>query len=166
MESILARRFSPLNFSIVPPIDEWGDFFPRFREHRDDNPAEHFLEFHEIMHQWGIHHEDVLLKMFMYSLEGYAHEWYRSLPLARISSLEKFHAAFNKHCKRFFPADLLFEKFCEDFESHIRQSLISSYSSESKGEFSFEDVEEDSVTYECSSYHFIQKDDVRNYIND
>jgi hypothetical protein len=109
MEAILAQRFSPLNFSVVPrfpnvvpTIDEWGDFFPEFREHRDDNPAEHLFEFHELMHQWGIHHEDVLMKMFMYSLEGYAHEWYRSLPPTSISSLERFHAAFSKHCKSFF----------------------------------------------------------------
>jgi hypothetical protein len=35
MEAILARRFSPFNFSyvpdfpnVVPTMDEWGDFFP------------------------------------------------------------------------------------------------------------------------------------------
>jgi len=72
MEDILAQRFSPFNFSIVPgfpnvvpTIDEWDDFFPRFREHRDDNHVEHFLDFRELMHQWGVHHEDVLMKMFM-----------------------------------------------------------------------------------------------------
>jgi hypothetical protein len=118
------------------------------------------------MHQWGIHHEDVLMKMFMYSLEGDAREWYRSLPPASISSLEQFHVAFSKHCKRFFPADLLFENCCEEFGSHIRQSLISSSSSENKRDFSIEEVEEDSVTYESSSDPFIQKDDVGNYIND
>ena len=52
-------------------MDEWGDFLPRFGEHRDDNPAEHLLEFHELMHQWGIHHEDVLMKMFIFSLVGH-----------------------------------------------------------------------------------------------
>jgi hypothetical protein len=95
MESILTRRFAPFSFSfvldfpnVVPTMDEWGDFFPRFREHRDDNLAKHMLEFHEIMHQWGIHHEDVLMKMFMYSLEGDAHKWYRSFSPASISSLE------------------------------------------------------------------------------
>jgi hypothetical protein len=58
MEAILARRFSPFNFSfvpsfpnVVPTIDEWGDLLPRFREHRDDNPADHLLELQELMHQ-------------------------------------------------------------------------------------------------------------------
>ena len=56
MESILAWRFSPLNLSVVPgfpnfvpTINEWGDFFPRFREHRHEKLVEHFLEFHELM---------------------------------------------------------------------------------------------------------------------
>jgi hypothetical protein len=73
MEAIVARRFSPFNFSyvhyfpnIVPTIYEWGVFSPRFRKHRDANPSKHLLEFHEIMHQWGIHHDYVLMKMFMY----------------------------------------------------------------------------------------------------
>jgi hypothetical protein len=83
MKSILARRFSPLNFSIVPgfpnvvpTMDVWGDYLPRFREDKDDNPTDYLLEFHEVMHKLGIHHEDVLMNIFMYSLEGYAHEWY------------------------------------------------------------------------------------------
>jgi hypothetical protein len=95
MDKILAQRFSPFNFSIVlgfpnvvPTMDEWGDYFPIFRERKEDNPARHLHEFHELMLQWEIHHEDVLMKMFMFSLDGDAHEWYQSLPPASISSLE------------------------------------------------------------------------------
>jgi hypothetical protein len=53
MEEILARRFAPFNFSaipgfpnVVPSMDEWGDYFLRFREHEQDNPARHLSEFH------------------------------------------------------------------------------------------------------------------------
>jgi hypothetical protein len=67
--------------NVVPTPDEWGDFLPIFREHKDDSPVEHLREFHELMHQWEIHHEDVLLNMFMFSLAGDAREWYHSLPL-------------------------------------------------------------------------------------
>jgi hypothetical protein len=63
MENILALRFYPFNFSsipyfpnVVPTFGEWGDFLPRFREHRDEIHAEHLLEFHKLMHQWEIHH--------------------------------------------------------------------------------------------------------------
>ena len=45
MEAIVARRFAPLNFSDIPgfpnpvPImDVWGDYLPRCRESKEDNP--------------------------------------------------------------------------------------------------------------------------------
>ena len=79
MEAIVAARFSPFNFldvldfpSNVPTMDKWGDFLPRFRGDDHDHPAQHLIEFHQHMDQLDIHHEDVLLKMFMYSLEGNA----------------------------------------------------------------------------------------------
>jgi hypothetical protein len=94
MERILAQRFSPFNFSdvlgfpnVVPSPNEWNDYFPIFRENKEDNPAQHLREFHELMHQWEIHHEDVLMNMFMFLLVGDAREWYHSLPPASISSL-------------------------------------------------------------------------------
>jgi len=85
-----------------------GGYLPKFREDRDDNPVDHLLEFHEVMHQLGIHHEDVLVKMSMYSLEGEAGEWFRSLSTSSISSLKYFHVAFHNHCKKYFSANLLF----------------------------------------------------------
>jgi hypothetical protein len=105
MDKILAQRFALFYFStissfpnVVPTMDEWNDYFPIFREHKEDNPAQHLSEFHELMHQWEIHHEDVLMKMFIFSLVGDAHKWYHYLPPASISSLGEFHGAFNKHC--------------------------------------------------------------------
>ena len=76
MEAILARRFAPFNFSDIPgfpnpvPImDVWGDCLPRFRESKEDNPSDHLIKFHQCMVQLNIQHEDVLMKMFMYSLD-------------------------------------------------------------------------------------------------
>jgi hypothetical protein len=77
MEAIVATRFAPFNFvdivgfpNVVPTIDIWGDYLPRFRESREDNPSDHLIKFHECMDQLDLHHEDVRMKMFMYSLEG------------------------------------------------------------------------------------------------
>jgi hypothetical protein len=75
------------------------------------------------MHQMNIQHEDVLMKLFMYSLEGDAREWYRSLPPSSISSLKEFHATFSNHCKRLFSADLLFENCCEEFEVYVQHAV-------------------------------------------
>jgi hypothetical protein len=94
MEKILAQRFAPFNFSaipgfsnVVPSLDEWSNYLPIFRERKEEDPTQHLRDFHELMHQWEIHHEDVLLKMFMFSLAGDSRGWYHYLPPARISSL-------------------------------------------------------------------------------
>jgi hypothetical protein len=77
MEAILARRFAPFDFSailgfpnLVTHIAECSYFLPIFREKDEDNHAQHLIKFHQYMNQLDIHHEDVLMKMFMYSLDG------------------------------------------------------------------------------------------------
>jgi hypothetical protein len=132
MERILARRFAPFNFSVVPSFpnvvptpNEWGDYFPIFRECKEDNPAQHLHDFHELMHQWEIHHEDVLLKMFMFSLAGDAREWYHSLPPAKISSLGEFHAAFTRHCQAFYSCKFICHDCLEEYEDSD-QNLVDS----------------------------------------
>jgi hypothetical protein len=124
MEAILARRFAPFDFSgipgfpnVVPTMHEWGDYLPRFRGDDHDHPAQHLIDFHQYMDQLDIHHEDVLLKMFMYSLEGEARQWYRSLHVSSISSLNDFHAAFHSFCKRIYPVECLLNDCCEQFKS-------------------------------------------------
>jgi hypothetical protein len=69
------------------------------------------------MDQNNIHHEDVLMKMFMYSLEGDARVWYISLPSSNISSLREFHATFNEYCKRYFPTNFILVYCCEQCKS-------------------------------------------------
>ena len=66
--ALLARRFAPLNFSaipgfphLVPFMDIWGDYLPRFREAKEDNPLDHLIRFHQCMAQLHIHDEDVFL---------------------------------------------------------------------------------------------------------
>ena len=125
MEAILARRFAPFNFSavigfphIVPTMTEWGDFLPIFRERKEDNPADHLIMFHECMNLVDLQHEDVRMKMFTYSLDGHAHEWYFSLPPSNISSLKNLHTVFHEHCKRYFLDEFLFENCCKEYELH------------------------------------------------
>ena len=41
-----------------------------FQRRQGANPDQHLITFHQCMDQLDIHHEDVLMKMFMYSLKG------------------------------------------------------------------------------------------------
>jgi hypothetical protein len=118
----------------VPQIDEWKDLLPRFYEGEDDNPFEHVHEFHALMQQLDIHHEDILMKMFMYSLEGDARQWYRTLHASSISSLKDFHDVFYSHCKIIYPAERLFENCCEGYASYIQDSTSDSSSSDDEGD--------------------------------
>jgi hypothetical protein len=73
------------------------------------------LDFHDFIHRLEIVHEDVQIKLFSFSLEGIARDWYRSLPISSIISLTDFHAAFHVFCKDKFPADLLYPERCHEF---------------------------------------------------
>jgi hypothetical protein len=115
----IAARFSPLDFTnvygfpnTVPDIKIWEDVLPKFGEYADDNPAQHLFEFHKLMDELNVHHEDVLMKLFMFSLERDARLWYKSLPHSSIPSLKDFHTLFHQHCKRIYSAEILFEDCC------------------------------------------------------
>lgn len=81
------------------------------------------------MDQLDIHHEDVLLKMFMYSLEGEARQRYQSLPVSSISSLNYFHVAFHSFCKRIYHVECLLNDCCKQFKS-LSKKLQQGFSDE------------------------------------
>ena len=97
------------------------------------------------MDQLGIHHEDVLLKMFMYSMEGNARQWYRSLPISSISSIKDFHAIFYDYCKRIYFADLLLEDYCEQFKF---KKYLSNHEKTCEAQHSIEENIENHTVYE------------------
>jgi hypothetical protein len=84
---------------------------------------QHLFEFHKLMDKLDIYHEDVLMKLFMFSLGGDTRLWYKSLSPSSISSLKEFHTAFHQHCKRIYSAKLLFEDCCN--KEFIEQEKIS-----------------------------------------
>jgi hypothetical protein len=99
----------------VPSRDEWEVSLPKFQGEEWKEPTEHLLDFHDFIHQIHIVHEDVHINLFRYSLEEIYRDWCRPLPVASISSLTSFHAAFNSFCKEYFPAERLFEGCCNEF---------------------------------------------------
>jgi hypothetical protein len=116
------KRYAFCNFSSifgyphpVPSKDEWEISIPRFRGEEWEVPAEHLLDFHDFINRLEIIHEDVQIKLFRQSLEGFSLNWCQSLPNASISSLANFHAAFHLFCKTKFSADLLYPKCCHEF---------------------------------------------------
>ena len=132
----MATRYEFCDFSkiygfpnIVPNREVWEHYLPKSRGKDYDHPSEHLLDFHECMHKLNIDHEDVLIKMFRFSLEGHAREWCRTLPVVSIQSLNDFHIAFNNHCKQGYGNDLLYEECCMAFEILYRKCVNIKYQS-------------------------------------
>ena len=108
MEYIFAWSFQPFNFlsipifpHLMPTITERGDYLPRFQGRNYDHPGDHLLDFHKCMLEYDFFHEDVLINMFIFSLEKHACEWCRSLPIASILSLKYFHMDLIHITRRF-----------------------------------------------------------------
>jgi hypothetical protein len=130
MEKILAKRYAFCDFSDiagfphpVPTIIEWDDYLPRFRGSKNDHPGEHLFNFHKCMLEHGFVHEDVLIKLFKFSLEENAREWCQSLPAVSIHSLKDFHVAFNSYYEKIYSADLIFDNCCKESAFHIQHSV-------------------------------------------
>jgi hypothetical protein len=77
MKETLAPRYAFYDFSKIvgfpnplPNRDEWEDNLPKFQPKRWEVPAEHLLDFHEVIHRLNIMHEDVHINIFGYSLGG------------------------------------------------------------------------------------------------
>ena len=104
-------------------IEKYGNIAFEIWGKNHDHLGEHLLEFHKCMHRINIDHEDVLIKMFRFSLEGHAREWCRTLLVASIHSLNDFHIAFNNHCKQGYGNDLLYEECCMEFDLLYRKCV-------------------------------------------
>jgi hypothetical protein len=147
MEKILAKRYAFCDFSDivgfphpVPTIIEWDDYLPRFRGSKDDHPGEHLFNFHKCMLEHGFVHEDVLIKLFKFSLEEKAREWCQSLPAVSIHSLKDFHAAFNSYYEKIYSADLIFDNCCKESAFHIQHSVSIPSDCEDVGDSHIEDT--------------------------
>lgn len=103
-----------------PSFANYADFLPIFCGEVGDNTSQHLIQFHWSIDRLKIYHEDSLIKLFVYSLNDDAWSWYRSLSTANISSLQYFHVAFLRYCKKLYPSDVLLEGCCKKFKYHIQ----------------------------------------------
>jgi hypothetical protein len=138
MDKILAQRYAFYDFSKIvsfpnpmPSRDEWEGCLPRFRGENWEVPAEFLLYFHEYLLKLKFLHEDVLIKLFRYSLDGAAHDWCRSLSIANVSSLKSFHISFHSFYEDKFSVDFLYQECCHEFDllykgsyNHERSSYV------------------------------------------
>ena len=81
------------------------------------------------MHLLDVFNEDVLMKIFVFSLDGDARKWFWSLPAGTISYLREFHEIFHHYCKGLYSSELLLDNYCEEFECYVQNDKVDSSSS-------------------------------------
>jgi hypothetical protein len=144
--------------------------FLNLEEYVDDNPAQHLFEFHKLMDELNVHHEDVLMKLFMFSLERDARLWYKSLPHSSIPSLKYFHILFHQHCKRIYSAEILFEDCCniefirqKDHTNPLEEEEETTEISQvDEGDQHDEELADKETGYDSSCDH-IQEEDIQHH---
>ena len=91
----------------------WQAYLPKFKDQEGDDVSIHLFRFHKHIHKLGMGwHADSLMKLFMFSLEGYARSWCEGFPIGSLSSLKYFHTIFHEHFKRHYPSLLLLQDCC------------------------------------------------------
>ena len=82
-------------------------------------PAEFLWDFHDWIHRLHVVHEDVKIKLFIFSLKGATLDWCRNLPKASITCLRDFHDAFNSIQKDRYPVEFFFPRCCHHFDKQV-----------------------------------------------
>lgn len=124
LPTFLVHKFDPFvcNGIIGYPHDMlafsvWNGYLPKFSMKEYEDPAQHLEGFYECMEKQGIIHEDVGMKLLLFSLDLEARIWFKSLPLSSILPLKYFHSVFNSSCRTYYPHKFLFEGFREYYDS-------------------------------------------------
>ena len=58
-------------------IDIGDAYLPCFHDDEDDDRVTHLIELHNYIPKMGVHHEDILMKLLMTSLEADTKKWYK-----------------------------------------------------------------------------------------
>lgn len=122
--AFLVHKFDQFDFPRItsyphdmPAFSAWNEYLPKFSRKEYEDLAQHLQENHECMEQQGIIHEDLKMKLFLFSLDLEARLWFKSLPLSSISSLKYFHSVFNSTCRTYYPHKFPFEGYCEYYDA-------------------------------------------------
>jgi hypothetical protein len=82
--------FDPLSFVAFPdyphdlPAHKWLKHIPLFSGRLGGSVEDHLAKFLQVVGDFNVEHEDVVMRMFVSTLEWEARAWYKSFPDASI----------------------------------------------------------------------------------
>jgi hypothetical protein len=100
MEQILANIYAPL---VLPnplssmPTGDYQKYMPKFTGAGEYTAEEHLEAFYAYAENINIAEEDVWTRVFVQSLDGQAHKWFKELPANSITGIEQLDEAFLKY---------------------------------------------------------------------
>jgi hypothetical protein len=92
--------YDPLSFVAFPdyphdlPAGKYLKRLPRFTGKLGVSTEDHLADFLQVVDDFDVEHEDVVMRMFVPTLEGEARAWYKSLPDASIDGWDSFQEKF------------------------------------------------------------------------
>jgi hypothetical protein len=78
------------------PVGEYGKHLPKFAGNSAVSVQDHFTAFLKFVDNLEVEYEDLVMKMFMQTLEGDARTCYKSLPAACIDGWGSFKCKFTE----------------------------------------------------------------------
>jgi hypothetical protein len=92
--------FDPLSFAAFLdyphdlPARKWLKHIPLFAGRLGESVEDHLAKFLQVVGDFNVEHEDVVMRMFVSTLEGEARPWYNSLLDASIDGWDSFEEKF------------------------------------------------------------------------
>jgi hypothetical protein len=123
--------FVPLSFVAFPdyphdfPASKWIKRIPLFAGRLGESFKDHLAKFLQVVDNFYVEHEDVVMRMFVLTLEWEARAWYKSLSYASIDRWDSFQEKFNE----------IWENTQDIFFVCIVFSIIKKHESETIGQF-------------------------------
>jgi len=98
LPGFLLNKYAPLNLpqplSVIP--QDYLKFLPRFNG-EDDNTSQRRIEtFCAFVKNLNVEQLDVVMRLFVQSLNGEARKWFKSLPNASITTWEELENSFTQ----------------------------------------------------------------------
>jgi hypothetical protein len=94
--------YAPLSFVAIPnhphdlPTGEYHKRLPKFAGNYGVSVEDHLTDFLKVVDDCEVEYEDVVMRMFVQTLEGDARIWYKSLPDASIDGWDSFQEKFTE----------------------------------------------------------------------
>ena len=93
--------------------DRIKGYFPKFVGNKSQSAKKHVQKFSNLIYDFDVCHEDLWMRLFVQTLEGYERYWFTCLPTASISSWAELSLSFIEQLDRWVDVKLMLDQLME-----------------------------------------------------